>query len=150
MEMIARVTINGNFLVWEGNRIGVQEYRFVNKYGSHIRWVESEEADYLCRALPDTEIVDFPILDCPDRPKRTVIWSHVTPAENPELSNNGGSYAYLHRVEKLEGWGLVDGFRIVENHLWCSDFEEQGWHSTPVTEKEAWDFIENFKATAEA
>lgn len=148
-KILARRTRNGNFLVWEGNRSSIHEYRFVDASGKHLRWVEDQEADYLCRAMPDREEVELE-LDRPVRPKRTVIWSHVTPAENPELSNNGGSYAYLHRVEKLEGWGDVDGFRIVENHLWGSDFQGQGWHSVGVSEEEAWKFIENFKATVEA
>lgn len=148
-RILARKTRNGNFLVWEGNRIGISEYRFVSPEGSHLRWVEDEEADFLCRAIPDRVEVEL-TLDTPQRPSRTVIWQHVVAPATPELSNNGGSYCFLNRVEKLEGWGDVDGYRIVQNHLYGSDFEEQGWHSQGCSEQEAWEFIENFKATMEA
>jgi hypothetical protein len=141
--MIARKTSNGNFLVFD--KI-IREYRFVTENGNHIRWVESDEADYLCKVIEPTE--EYLILDNAKPPINETIWQHVTPPENPDLSNNGGSYAFLHRVERLEGWGGgVDGIRLVTNHLYGSDYEEQGWRIDDYfsNEGEAWEFIENFK-----
>lgn len=143
--MLARKTVNGNYLIRD---VRNYEYRFIKENGSHLRWVDSSEADYLCKAI---ELGEFPEL-YPDNallPSVTTIWQHVTPPENPELSNNGGSYAYLNRVEKLEGWGgELDGIRLITNHLYASDYEDQGWNTEKYfeSESEAWNWIENFNS----
>jgi hypothetical protein len=140
--MLARKTANGNYLVLDTSTI----YRFVNSEGKHLRWVEDDEADYLVKIM---EKDSFPELEVDNHPLPTteIIWQHVTPPENPELSNNGGSYAYLYRIEELKGWGGgVDGFRLVTNHLWNSDFEEQGWNVKYFdSHTEMYEYIENFK-----
>lgn len=142
--MLARKTVNKNYLVFDKE---IREYRFVSESGTHIRWVTEDEADYLCKVI---ELDNYPLqLDRAEPPVVRTIWEHVTPPENPELSRNGGSYAYLHRVERLEGWGGgVDGIRLVTNHLYGSDFESQGWNIAEYfdSEMEAWDWIERFPA----
>jgi hypothetical protein len=140
--MIARKTVNKNFLIHDDR---VKEYRFVDEKGFHIRWVTTDEADYLCKVI-EPEEYDL-VVDNPSPPIVKIIWQHIVVPPKPELSNNGGSYAFLHRVEKLEGWGDgVDGIRLVTNHLYGSDYEEDGWNLSEYfpSETEAWDYIENF------
>jgi len=143
--MIARKTTNGNYLVFDDK---VKEYRFVNNYGSHIHWVSEEEADYLCKVIvpADLELT----VDVATPPITETIWQHVKPPENSNLSNNGGSYAFLHRIERLEGWGGgIDGIRLITNDCYGSDYEEQGYNLEEYfsNEGEAWEWIENFNSS---
>jgi len=141
-------TKNNNYLIPDPSGFA----RFINSDGYHIRWVDDNEADYLTKVLEIVEESSVPtIQDHPNPPSITRVWQYVVSPEYPELSNNGGSYAYLHRVEEWSGWDHpnLNGFYLVTNHLYDSDFEEQGWHTDRFDSiDKAWEYIENFKVTA--
>lgn len=138
-------TINGNYLIYDDNF-----WRFVSSSGSHLRWVTDDEADYLTKVLEtisNNEIAKFPKVKDRPYPIEVIVWEHVEEPEFPELSNNGGSYAYLSRIVKRSGWDREweNGFFLVENHLYGSDFSGQGWSEKGFTsESEAMAYIETF------
>ena len=138
-------TINSNYLIKDPSGFS----RFINSQGHHIRWVDDNETDYLTKVLEYVEDEDLPLVkDNPNPPTINRVWQYVVPSDNPELSNNGGSYAYLHRVEEWTGWDNdnLNGFYLVTNHLYDSDFEEQGWSTDRfASSDDAWKYIEKFK-----
>ena len=142
--MIARKTANNNYLVFDKT---IREYRFVDSEGTHLRWVDEDEGGYLCKVLEPEKYPNL-VLDNPTPPSKKTVWYDVKPPEHIHLSNNGGSYAFLTKVEHLEGWGGgLDGFRLVTNHLYDSDYEDQGWNIEKYfnNEDEALEFIEKFQ-----
>lgn len=130
-------TKNNNYLISDRGYA-----RFIDSTGKHLRWVDDEEVSYLERVLEPVEEAPKPI-NLPDLPTVERYWQYIERAEFPELSNNGGSYDSLTRIEKWTGWGMGDGYRLVTNHLYNSDFEEQGWHSESIADPDR--FIVNFK-----
>jgi hypothetical protein len=142
-------TKSGNYMVCDHRR-DWDKYRFVDAKGSHIRWIDENEVKYLKMVLEPIgkdEYVNFPEVEERESPYSKTVWEYVVPSENPDLSNNGGSYAYLYRVVEENGWDTVNlnGFFLVENHLYGSDFESQGW----VTSKR-FDSLEDVHAYIEA
>lgn len=120
--------------------------RFIDASGKHLRWVCDSEVEYLVKVLECINNYEAPVpQDKPAMPAIERVWQYIKPAEFPELSNNGGSYDHLTCIEKWVGWGKADGLYLVENHLYNSDFEEQGWHETTITEEEAEKFITTFQ-----
>ena len=132
-------TKNNNYRIFDRGY-----YRFIDSTGTHLRWVDDQEVEYLVRVLE--YVSDIPkIQSRPAMPSIERYWQYVEPAEFPELSNNGGSYDHLTCIEKWSGWGKADGFYLTTNHLYNSDFEEQGWHSVSLKdEKDAQAFIIKF------
>jgi hypothetical protein len=135
-------TINENWLVPDR---GCQ--RFIDTFGNHLRWVTDDEAKHLMSVLEIHENNEAPKMKSrPHLPCEEKIWEHVEAPEEPGLSNNGGSYYNLKRVIKRSGWGIDDGYFLVENHLYLSDFEDQGWNERSFNnEEDAMRYISNFE-----
>lgn len=137
MEFIYK-TKNNNYLIEDTESYS----RFVNSELDHLRWVHPDELLFLRHVCEPVDVILVP--EPKDPPVNKVTWEIVVPPEYPELSNNGGSYAYLHRVELWSGWDTesFNGYYIVTNHLYGSDYSDQGWHYEPATELEAMRYIE--------
>jgi hypothetical protein len=136
------LTKNGNYLIEDTESYS----RFVDAELNHLRWIHPDEMDFLRGVCTPVEIILVP--EPREYPSIKTIWEHVTPPEDPDRSNNGGSYAFLHRVELYEGWDTdsFNGYYLVTNHLYGSDYSGQGWHTQPFeSEKDAMAFIEGFK-----
>jgi hypothetical protein len=135
-------TRNNNYLIEDSGY-----HRFVDSQGFHIRWIDDQELGYLSKVLETT--TDIPaIKDKPNPPSKKTVWQHIVPAQYPELSNNGGSYNHLYRVEERLNWDelSLNGYYLVTNHLYNSDYEDQGWNINKFdSESEAWDYIQKFK-----
>ena len=127
-------TINNNWLIPDRGAA-----RFIDTFGNHLRWVTDQECEYLMKVLEIHEPNEAPAARSnPHFPKEEIVWQYVKPSENPELSSNGGSYANLTRLIHRAGFSkLDDGYYLVFNHLYGSDFEHQGWVEEKVSEKEA-------------
>ena len=141
-------TKNGNWMIPDGSF-----QRFISSDGTHIRWIDDQECQYLMRVLECRELDKAPKpLTMPEPPKEERIWQYVEPSEHPHLSSNGGSYAYLYRIVLRSGWDIdsMNGYVLVSNHLYNSDYEDQGWNEKSMTELEAMSYIENFKIGVEA
>lgn len=138
--MFAYKTKNNNWMIPDR-----MNQRFIDSNGKHIRWISEQEASYLMRVLECHEIDDSPKpISIPNVPEEKIIWQYVEPAEFPELSNNGGSYEYLYRIVLRSGWDNenLNGYVLVTNHLYNSDFEDQGWNESPI---DNWmEYIEKF------
>ena len=136
-------TKNNNWMIPDG-----LFQRFIDSNGKHIRWIDDQECQYLMRVLECREIDESPKpANFPSPPKEEKIWQYVKPSENPELSDNGGSYAYLYRIVHRSGWDNknLNGYFLITNHLYNSDFEDQGWHEISISELEFYKYIESFK-----
>jgi hypothetical protein len=135
-------TINNNWLVPDR---GCQ--RFIDTFGNHLRWVTDLEAKYLMSILEIHENNEAPKMKSqPHFPCEELVWEDVESPEEPGLSNNGGSYYSLKRIIKRSGWGIDDGYFLVENHLYMSDFEDQGWNERSFNnEEDAMKYIRSFE-----
>ena len=124
-------TINNNWLIPDRGAA-----RFIDTFGNHLRWVTDQECEYLMKVLEIHEPNEAPAARSnPHFPKEEVVWEHVKPPEDPGLSNNGGSYYNLTRVIHRAGFSkLDDGYYLVFNHLYLSDFEHQGWIEEKISE----------------
>jgi len=134
-------TKNNNFLIPDRGWA-----RFIDSNGTHLRWVDDEELEYLIKVLECVDEYPKP-QNYPEPPKVEIYWQHIKRSENPELSNNGGSYDCLTRIEKYSNWdsSYINGYRLVSNHLYNSDFELQGWSSISLKdESDAQAFIVQF------
>ena len=124
-------TINNNWLIPDRGAV-----RFIDTFGNHLRWVTDQECEYLMKVLEIHELNEAPAARSnPHFPKEEIVWEHVKPPEEPGLSNNGGSYYNLTRVIHRAGFSkLDDGYYLVFNHLYLSDFEHQGWVEERISE----------------
>jgi len=118
-------TKNNNYLISDRGWA-----RFINSSGTHLRWVDDEELEYLTRVLELVDECPKP-LNYPELPKVERYWQYIERSSQPELSSNGGVYDNLTRIEKYSNWDsfYINGFKLVTNHLYNSDFEDQGWNS---------------------
>jgi hypothetical protein len=142
-------TKSNNYMVCDHRR-DWDKYRFIDSNGRHIRWIDEDEVKYLKQVLEPIakdQYSSFPEVEEREAPYAKTVWQYVVPSENPDLSNNGGSYAHLYRVVEENGWDTVNlnGFFLVENHLYGSDFESQGWLTT-----KCFDSLEDVHAYIEA
>jgi hypothetical protein len=134
-------TKNNNYLISDRGWA-----RFINSYGTHLRWVDDEELEYLTRVLELVDECPKP-LNYPELPKVERYWQYIERSSQPELSSNGGVYDCLTRIEKYSNWDsfYVNGFKLVTNHLYNSDFEDQGWNSIYLKDEiDAQSFITQF------
>lgn len=134
-------TKNNNFLIPDRGWA-----RFIDSNGNHLRWVDDEELEYLTKVLECVDDSPKPV-NYPEPPKVEIYWQHIKRSENPVLSNNGGVYDCLTRIEKYSNYdsSYINGFKLVINHLYNSDFEEQGWNSIYLNnETDAQIFIAHF------
>ena len=144
-------TKNGNYMVYHS--INCNVYRFINSEGKHIRWIDETEVKYLKQVLEpigENEYFSFPeVVEERELPTVKTVWQHIDCSENPELSNNGGCYDHLYRIVEENGWDTdsLNGFFLIENHLYNSDFEEQGWVTVNKFDslEDVHSYIESFK-----
>ena len=126
-------TINNNWLIPDRGAA-----RFIDTFGNHLRWVTDQECEYLMKVLEIHEPNEAPKPRGTVKfPKEELVFQKVIPPEIPELSNNGGSYAQLIRLIHRAGFSeACDGHYFITNHLYGSDFEEQGWHEEKISEED--------------